>query len=418
VADPVDYLYSLQKWGIKLGLENTRALCAAMAHPEKKLRFIHLAGTNGKGSTSAVLAAVFQAAGYRTGLYTSPHLVRFNERLQVDGAPIGDEALAAAVGRLRPAVEALRAQGSEPTFFEASTVLAFDHFAAEKCDIVILETGMGGRLDSTNVVDPECVVITAIALDHERHLGGTLAAIAAEKAGIIKPGIPVVTAQLEPEAAAVVRGAAAAGGSAWTGEPPAAAQGIDREGWRQHFTWGGAGFTTRLAGRHQLQNLALALRTAEVMRGQGWNLPAEAVRRGVEEARWPARFDRLRKDPLLVLDGAHNPHGVAALREAWGEWVGPPPGRLLFGCLAEKNPEEMSRLLQGWTEEVWLLPISSMKGRDPGSMAGLWGGARVRAFSSVAEAMRAEAEAPHPRGTLIAGSLYLAGEILAWSESK
>jgi dihydrofolate synthase/folylpolyglutamate synthase len=412
---PVDYLYSLQKWGIKLGLDNTRALCAAMGNPEGRLTFIHLAGTNGKGSTSVLLASIFRAAGYRAGLYTSPHLIRFNERLRINGEPIGDAALEAAILRLRPAVETLRARGMEPTFFEATTVLAFDYFAEQKCDIVILETGMGGRLDSTNIVRPEGIVITPIAHDHERYLGGTLAEIAAEKAGILKEGVPVVTTVLHPEAAGVVHAAAATLQAPVFVEPPVPPGRVDATEWMQHFRWEGLDFTTRLAGRHQLQNLSMALRMALVMRGRGWKLSDGALQRGVAAARWPARFERLRTDPLLVLDGAHNAQGIGAACAAWDEWVGRPPGRILFGCLEDKDPAAMRALLAPWEAEIWLLPIESMKGRDPRSMAGLWGGPEVTVFSTVSEAMEREAVDPHPRGTLILGSLYLAGEILAWS---
>jgi dihydrofolate synthase/folylpolyglutamate synthase len=254
--EALDWLHTSESKGIKLGLENTNRLLAACGHPEKKTRFLHIAGTNGKGSTCAMLDSILRRAGFRTGLYTSPHLVDFRERIRVDGEMITREDLAEGLTRLRNVV---RGWDHAPTFFEISTVLALDHFARSGCEIVVLETGMGGRLDSTNTVTPLVSTITPIDMDHMQWLGDTLEKIAAEKAGIIKPGIPAVSAPQQPAAAEVLRKTAAGCGAEirFVSEP--------------------CPLPIALAGSHQKWNAALAV---ETLRASGLEIPESAIRDG------------------------------------------------------------------------------------------------------------------------------------------
>ena len=313
----LEYIHAVQWAGHKPGLSRTRTLLAALGDPHKKLRFVHVAGTNGKGSTSAMLASCLHAAGYRVGLYTSPFINRFNERIQVDGEQIPDDALVRLVERVRPAAEAM---SDVPTEFEIITALGMLWFAEEKCDIVVLEVGLGGTLDSTNVIDPpECAVITALGMDHVKELGPTLADIAAAKAGIIKPGSPVVSYGGVPEADAVIARTAEEKHAPLTvvdfsrlnvegGSLDAVAFDFD----------GLDGIRLPLIGSYQPKNAALAITALRVLRGRGWDIPDSAIRTGLEQVSWPGRFELLRHAPAFLLDGSHNAHGCRLPSRASG----------------------------------------------------------------------------------------------------
>src|SRR5512143_3207423 len=311
----IDYLYALQKHGVKLGLANTVTLMARLGNPHRAFRSIHVAGTNGKGSTSAFLASVLQAAGCRTGLYTSPHLVSFTERIRVDGAPIPEARVVELAERVREAYSRSAGTGRDgamsPTFFEVTTAVAFCYFAEEGVDIAVVEVGMGGRLDSTNVVTPLVSVITNIDIEHTEYLGGTLEQIAGEKAGIIKPGVPVVTGAMQPEAKGVIEREAAAKGSPvylLAREFRAVNVVAGRE---QVFDYRGLdaayrGLHVRMLGRHQVDNASLALAAVECLRDAGVAVDETAVRRGLERALWEGRLERVAQGPDIYLDGAHN----------------------------------------------------------------------------------------------------------------
>lgn len=303
------YLYSLQQFGIKLGLENIRTLLARLEHPQQSLAILHVAGTNGKGSTAAALAAILQAAGYRTGLYTSPHLQRFNERIRVDGELISDAAVCDLTDRLRSHCNDLPI-----TFFEFTTAMALEYFRDCRVEVAVLETGLGGRLDATNAVLPELSVITPIALDHQQHLGRDLAVIAREKAGIIKPGVPVLSAAQPPEAGAVLAECAASCGSEllqagrdWQVSPQGDGFKFVGCGWRLEIS------APQLPGRHQHHNLGLALAAAAFLAGNGWPIEASVAAEAVRQVRWPGRLEWWPEVPGLLLDGAHNPAGMACL---------------------------------------------------------------------------------------------------------
>lgn len=311
----VEYLYRLESRGMKPGLERVAALLAALGNPQDSFRSIHVAGTNGKGSVCSFLSSVLTEAGYKTGLYTSPHLTRFNERISVGRRTITDRELVEAASEVRSAVRKSRIEGI--TFFEFTTAMAFLHFRNKKVEMAVVETGMGGRLDATNLVKPAVSVITNIALDHTAWLGSTIREVAGEKAGIIKPGVPVVTGQGPGAALSVIRSAAKKNSS------PLYVMGMDfrAEGEPGSFSYSGlsgglSGLRLSLLGAHQVKNAALALATVELLRAQGISIGAKEARAGLKAALWPGRFEILSRRPLVVLDGAHNPAGAAVLREA------------------------------------------------------------------------------------------------------
>lgn len=313
--DIIDYLYSLEKHGIKPGLERASALLSALGNPQDSFRSIHVAGTNGKGSVSSMTASVLKEAGFRTGLYTSPHLVKFNERITVSGKTISGNELIEAAREVKTASK--KAGLSDVTFFEFTTAMAFLHFRKKKAEFAVIETGMGGRLDATNLIIPMVSVITNIALDHTAWLGSTIKEIAAEKAGIIKPGAPVVTGVAQRTALSVIKAAAKKASA------PLYIMGKDfhAEGECASFSYSGlsgglTGVKLTLSGAHQVGNAALALAAIEILRAQGVSITERAIRKGLREAAWPGRFEILSRRPLVVLDGAHNPDGAASLKNA------------------------------------------------------------------------------------------------------
>ena len=375
------WLYATQQFGIKLGLENIRGLLKALGNPQEQLSFLHVAGTNGKGSVCAILEAILRASGRRTGLYTSPHLVDFRERIRVNGEKIPPQAVANGLTILR---EISTGWSHLPTFFEISTALALHHFAEERCDLVVLETGMGGALDATNAVVPLVSVITPIALDHTRWLGSTLAEIAREKAGIIKSGVPIVSARQVPEAAAVLaQRAASAGSSLEFIEAP--------------FEQAEIG----LRGIHQKENAAVAV---AALLAAHVEVSDEAAGQGLRDVRWPGRFQVV--DERIVLDACHNPHAAAQLLVNWRDVYGMEKATVIFGALGDKDYSAMLRILEPISREVLLVPISSERSAAPEALAAACA-IKHRIFQSVKEALEAS------RGRiLITGSLFLVGEAL------
>ena len=323
----LQYIHAVQWAGHKPGLTRTRTLLAALGDPHKQLKFVHIAGTNGKGSTAAMVASCLQAAGYRVGLYTSPFINRFNERIQINGVQIPDEELVKLVEQVK--------------------ALGMLYFAQQKCDIVVLEVGLGGTLDSTNVIDPPaCAVITALGMDHVKELGPTIADIAAAKAGIIKEGCPVVSYGGVPEADAVIRRVCA--------EKHAALTEVDFNKLQYdggnldavEFDFDGLnGVRLPLIGSYQPRNAALAITALRVMRAHGWNIPESAIRTGLETVSWPGRFELLRHQPAFLLDGSHNAHGMRATVQSLKDRF---PGQkfvFLISIMADKDVDEMLSLL-------------------------------------------------------------------------
>lgn len=391
------YLHSLQQYGFKPGLASTRTLAARVGNPQERLRFIHVAGTNGKGSVCAMLDAIHRIAGRRVGLYTSPHLVRFNERIQVDGHPIPDEAIARLASRLRQAAGAT-SEPMNPTFFEFTTVLALLWFEECAVDLVVWETGLGGRFDATNIVTPLASVITQIGLDHMAVLGPTIADIAAEKAGIIKPGIPILTSASDPDALAVIEF------KARELEAPFVPIGSNALAQFQ--------YPVALLGEHQRANAALAAATIRTLR---FLLPVsdEHLQEGFARVRWPGRLQVLsRGQQTLLLDGAHNRDGVASLRAALERHF---PNRnpvLILGMLGDKQWQDMARMLAPLAARILTTPVSSPRSVPPAELKAACLSAvtrPVRVTQSLDEALRACRADPF---VVITGSLYLIGEAL------
>jgi dihydrofolate synthase/folylpolyglutamate synthase len=389
-----DYLSSLQPLAMRLGLERMERGLAALGHPERRLRALHVAGTNGKGSTCAMAAEALRRAGYRTGLYTSPHLVRFNERVALDGEPITDAALARRVDEVRRACAWHDAgEGERLTYFEFATLVALLHFAEEGAGAVVLEVGLGGRLDATNAVLPLACAVSRVGLDHTELLGVTLAAIAREKGGIFKRGVPAVVAHDQPaEALLALRAEAAARGAPLEVAPPSHPGPV------------------ALAGLHQQANAALAAAALRLLDRAGLPVGEDAILAGLAGARWPGRLETVGG---VLLDGAHNPDGAAALAAALPALH---PGRaveLVLGVLADKDHERMLRALAPAVRALHLVAPRSPRARPTSSYLPLARALVGRAdeHATVASALACARAAAGADGVVaLAGSLYLVGE--------
>ncbi len=411
-AEAISYIES-QGWSTtRLGLERTQELLQRLGDPQKKLKFVHVAGSNGKGSTCAMLDAILRRAGCRVGLYISPYIQDFCERMQVDGENIPGETLAAITERVRREADAME---DHPSQFELVTAIAMEFFLQRRCDIVVLEVGMGGALDSTNVIDPpEAAVLTNIGLEHTEYLGDTLEKIAATKAGIIKPGCSCVCYDGAPEVTAVIRSVCARNNVPLTraGRFPAKTVRQDLDG--QVFSWRGGEYQLALLGPHQVRNAAVVLETVEALRERGWNIPEEAVRAGLREVKWPARLEILSRKPLFILDGGHNPQCAEALMNSVGQLL---QGRrivCLCGVLADKNYPRMMELMMPCAQEfVCLTPVSD-RALPAQALADYLTeqGARARACTGIPDGIHAALTAAGEDGAVIAfGSLYLAGAV-------
>jgi dihydrofolate synthase/folylpolyglutamate synthase len=367
-----DYLGRLQHFGIKLGLENVAVLCAALGNPQNQFLSIHVAGTNGKGSVSAMLAGIMRAHGLRTGLYTSPHLARVEERIRIDGETVGPARFRELLTRLKGVIDGLMAEGRlvyHPTYFEVLTALAFLQFAERDVDVAVLEVGMGGRFDATNVVRPLVSVITTIARDHEEHLGSTLEKIAFEKAGIVKPRVPAVCGVSGGPALRVIRRAARERGTALTevfGKGRMLETARVRDGYRFIYTGEGGryAFTPGLAGRHQGANAAVAIGTAEVLSRTWKPFDKNKVLEAIRETRWEGRLETVRRRPLVLLDGAHNPEGAEALA-AYLEDVIRRPVVMVLAAMKDKDLRAMTRSLFPLASAVVLTRVPYKRSASP-----------------------------------------------------
>ncbi len=413
----VRFLYSLQQHGIKLGLETIRALLTRVGEPQRRYPVLHIGGTNGKGSTAAMVASILQAAGQRVGLYTSPHLIDFRERIRVNGVMIPE-------GRVSELVEALQAAAAPdlaPTFFEFTTALAFQYFAECHVDVAVLEVGLGGRFDATNVVEPVATAITTIGLDHEAYLGSTLEAIAFEKAGIIKAAVPVVIGRIDApvrqviEERALVQAAPAyALGREFRCEGPSTTD--------CHYA-GMAGqydhLFCPLQGRFQLDNVACALALIELARERGLTVSEEAVRNGLQHVAWEGRLEIVGRAPTVLLDGAHNPAAAVVLAEYLAEWrLATPAARvsLIVGMMRDKHPREFLAPLLPLADTLILtqadLPRASAGSDLRELLRDCAPSAQVAATPADALACAKRSAAPSDL-ICVTGSLMLVGEIKA-----
>ncbi|HEX5398812.1 MAG TPA: DUF559 domain-containing protein, partial [Verrucomicrobiae bacterium] len=372
-SEAVRFLYSLRLFGAKFGLENTFKLAALAGNPQEKLRFIHVAGTNGKGSTCAMLESIYRRAGLRTGLFTSPHLVSFRERIQVNRQLIPETEVVRLVEKLQPLLHQFPA-AHHPTFFEVVTVMALKFFAGQQCEVVIWETGLGGRLDATNIVTPLASVITNIALDHQQWLGDTLEQIAFEKAGIIKPAVPVITATAEAEALAVIQKIAR--------EKKAPLKQIQKSEVRSQKS-------EPLLGSHQKTNAALALATVNILQGQ---IPVsdEHIRVGLANLNWPGRLQLIEigDGRRLLLDGAHNVAGAGALRETVERRFNPPRLALVLGVLQDKDWRHFCETLSPLADRIFTVPVASERSAKADDLAAACRAANPSAKVSASTGLR------------------------------
>lgn len=416
----LSYLYDLQKYGIKFGLSSTSSLLERMGNPQEGLRTIHVAGTNGKGSTAAMLSAILVQAGLHVGLYTSPHLVRFNERFRLNEQDIGDEEIMDVFKEIRAVVD----EREPPTFFEMTTAMALRFFAKKRVDWAILEVGMGGRLDATNVVQPQLTIINNVSFDHQEFLGSTLARIAREKAGIIKERIPLVTAVQQPVALAVIKTRCSALNA------PCYRIGREikiRTLGQQRFSYSGLGWRLEnlhlpLAGRHQAVNAATALGGLEVLERRGYhNLDKDQIREGLVKTRWPGRLELLGMKPPVLLDGAHNYAGIMALRQALQEQYTYRKLIVVLGIMADKDLRGMLLRLAPLAERIILTRPTYERAAEPESLQAVAGEftERTELIRPVGEALdRAMGLATSEDLVLVTGSLYFIGEVKEIHEEK
>ena len=412
--EALQYIDGVSWLGSRPGLERVAALLHRLGDPQEKLRFVHIAGTNGKGSCAAMTASVLRAAGYRTGLFTSPYLFRFNERMQINGEPIGDEELAALVTQIRPIADAME---DHPTEFELMTAVALLWYLRERCEIVVLEVGLGGRLDATNVIGaPEAAVIMNIGLDHTAVLGDTVEQIAAEKAGIVKPGCAVALYPQTPEAEAVVRERCEAVGASLRMADLTQLQGEFDSLEGQVFRYRGASYAIPLLGEHQLRNAAVVLEVAEILREKGWKLPHEAVEHGLYAVSWPARFELLRAEPPFVVDGGHNPQCAMTVAESLLRYFPDRRRVLLVGVLADKDYEGLFDILDVAADAYFCVTPASARALPADRLAAFLSryGKPVTVCPDIPAGVEAASAAAGEDGVACAvGSLYMAGAVRA-----
>jgi dihydrofolate synthase / folylpolyglutamate synthase len=399
--DPLSYLFSLEQFGIKFGLDNITAMVERLGRPDRAFASIHVAGTNGKGSVTAMVDAALRAAGHRSARYTSPHLVDLSERFVIDGRPVAHDALLAAASDVRDVVTALRTDGTldvQPTFFEVTTAIAFELFRRARIEVAVLEVGLGGRLDATNVVSPIATAVTSIAFDHQLYLGSTLGEIAFEKAGIVKPHVPVVVGPLPREAMEVIVRVAAERDAELIQTSPDEIE---------HHTVG-------LRGAHQRANAAVASRLLDVADRRGLHVTAPAIARGLADPGWPGRLDERRLDDgrELLLDAAHNPAGAVALASYLA--ADPIKRPLVFAAMRDKDVDGMFAPLLPAIESLIVTRASNPRSADPDVLA-----SRARAIAPdlavhvapLADAALAAAWRASPR-IVVAGSIFLLGDVM------
>lgn len=420
-AEALEYIHGVSWLGSKLGLSRTRELLNKLGDPQKGMKFIHVAGTNGKGSVCSMLASVLAEAGYRTGLYTSPYILRFNERMQVDGCPISDSELAEITEYVKPFAEAME---DHPTEFELVTAIGFEYFKRHDCDFVVLEVGMGGELDSTNVIDaPILAIITEIGLDHLRELGGSLEKIAEAKAGIIKQGCTVLSYNTNPVSASVIESACKAKGAELFSPDFELIKGLEARGEGIRFSYGEQhGLEVAFNADYQSKNASAVVEAVGLLRAKGFEIDDTALRNGLAKVRWPARFEKLSEKPLLIFDGGHNPNGVAAAVGSFGFKYPEAKPVVLLGIMADKDHREVIELLVPLAKSFVAVRPQNPRALDAESLCAeiVSAGGKCVAAGSVEAGVRLALEAAGEDGAVFAlGSLYMYGEIVeALSETR
>jgi dihydrofolate synthase / folylpolyglutamate synthase len=415
----------------KFGLENITTLCEHLGNPQRKPPCVHIAGTNGKGSTAAMLESIVRSAGMRTGLYTSPHLEQINERIRIGGENISNAEFAESWARVRASIESLMAAGrlaAHPTYFECLTAMAFLAFERGGVEFAVYEVGLGGRLDATNVVTPEAAVLTPIDFDHEDYLGHSIAEIAAEKAGIIKPGAWVVSAVTRAEAREVIarrcaekRARLVEVGSAWQAEEIHASGGCYRTTIVAPDSDEKILLDLPLPGRFQLQNALTAATAARLLRARGFPIEDDSIARGIAQVRWPGRLERMLENPEVFLDGAHNPSGARELLRFWDENF---EGRgivLVYGAMRDKAVDEIAGLLFPHASEVILTQPRQPRAISAALLAEMTAhlAKKLSVVRDPAEALEKAIQSGRPGDAIFAtGSLYLVGDLRSYFSSR
>ncbi len=410
----LSYIHRVDWRGSVPGLSRIDALLDKLGHPERAVNYIHVTGTNGKGSTCAMTASVLRAAGYRTGLYTSPYIRRFNERMQINGVPIPDDDLCALVEEIQPLADSMP---DHPTEFELVTAIGLTWFARRHCDVVVCEVGMGGEFDATNVIPaPEVAALTNIGLDHTAFLGSTVEAIAATKSGIIKPGCHAVLYPCPPSVEQVVAARCRAVGAPLTVADFNALRPVSHSLDGQTFDWPGLpGLHLPLLGQHQLHNAAVALTILDVLRRRGWHIPDDAIRTGLDAVEWPGRFQVVRRDPIVILDGGHNPQCMEALTQNVSDYLSGYPLTMLTGVLGDKDYAHMYGQLAAQAARFVTVTPRNPRALPASQLAEMLSalGKPVTACGTIAQGVDAALSLTPPDGAVLCcGSLYLLGDVL------
>ena len=412
-GDSVRFLYSLGnelKVGAKWGLERMQALLDALGHPESGQRFVHVAGTNGKGSTCAMMASVLAEAGYRTGLYTSPHLIEPTERIQINGQPISDKEFAAAFDTVHRAAEDLLREDridAHPSYFETVTAMALLLFR-EHSQMGVIEVGLGGRLDATNVIVPELCVITPISFDHESFLGNSLELIAGEKAGILKPNVPLILSRQPAPAQAVIERRAVELNVPMAAMGDVRLSNIEATPHGCSFEADGVRYACPLPGKHQIDNAVAAIKACQQL-----GIPLQAIQRGLGKTRWPGRLEYVSDNPDFVLDGAHNPAGAAALADYIQEFCGGRPVWIVYGAMRDKAIEEVTGQIFPWADRLILTAPDFPRALRPEAIAEMAPHSNATITQSIPEAIAIARSAPRDAVVFFTGSLFVVGEARA-----
>ncbi len=413
----LEYIHGTYKFGKKLGLHNIRMLLELMGNPQKKMRFVHIGGTNGKGSTSAFIGSILMEAGYRTGIFTSPYIQKFTERIRIGDNEISEQELADITSFVKDNAEKMVGMGeNHPTEFEIITAIAFEYYFRKQCEIVVLEVGLGGRFDSTNVIDvPDLAVITSISMDHTDRLGNTLAEIAFEKAGIIKPEGDVLVYNQSTEVEQVFENVCKERGARLivTDFSDIALQSFGIDG--QVFSFGGfEGLEIGLIGKHQTKNAAVAVTAALHLRHKGYSISEADIRRGLANVKWPGRLEVLSRDPVVIVDGAHNPEGAEVLKQTLEEYFPGKPQTLIMGVAADKDYQAMIKTLLPGAKRFIAVTTNTVRALPAVQLAAY---AQdycndVRISDTIEEAIRTSMENNEPGEIICAfGSLYYIGSL-------
>ncbi|KHE69395.1 folylpolyglutamate synthase/dihydrofolate synthase family protein [Halobacillus sp. BBL2006] len=422
--EAIDWIHSREKFKVKPGLKRMEWMMSRLDHPEEQLKAIHIAGTNGKGSTVSFLRNLLQTQGYQVGTFTSPYIVRFNERISINGHPIEDEELAVLVEELKPLSEELaRTSLGEPTEFEVITAMAMMYFSRQKLDFVVFETGLGGRYDSTNIINPLLSIITNIGRDHINILGSTIGQIAEEKAGIIKRGKPVICGAKQPEALSVIRNQASV--------QQAELSILDQDFFVEHIesvasgerfvfhnkTYRSTEFVSRMKGRHQVENASLAIQVMEYLNSEGLDVDRSKYSSGLLKTSWPARFETVRLQPLTIIDGAHNEEGTVALVDTMKRHYKGKKVHLVYAALEDKPVEKMLLKLSEVVDQAYFTTFDFPRAVPAEVLVELSPISKQTAIEDYKEAVDAATKNLEKDGiVLITGSLYFISEIRKYFE--